>query len=162
MTLATLRAQQAAVFKRSLNKILQTAHFKSSNITKKYDVIQINESYRDQLLDASCYAESMNGNNPEAILFHITFNDLYASWKSRIDHFIKTGLYILLINKKTNKIAGGIGFIDICDFELKPKFTKQQYPLNMEDIGMKMFVYRYTHIYNYHSNTHRQRNRLRN
>eukprot|EP01084_Bolivina_argentea_P254844 428529_1 len=131
--LTALRASQSSAFHTALHKVLQSEPFLSSDIRNTYDIKQINPSYRDQLLDASCYAQSMNGNAPEAVLFHITFNDQYASWKLRVDHFVKTGLYVMIINKKTNQVCGGVGFVDLCDFGPKPEFNKEQYPSNISD-----------------------------
>eukprot|EP01084_Bolivina_argentea_P037033 68464_1 len=137
-TLKSLRETRKNEFKTKLKELLQLKLFKQLqndlSLNKKYEILIINEKYRQQLLDASLYAYSICGNQPTAIMFQLALLDRYDAWKSKIDHLMKTGTYIMLIEMKTNIIAAGFGFVDLCDYYAPVIRTNKGVSSNYSDL----------------------------
>eukprot|EP01084_Bolivina_argentea_P211093 359125_1 len=138
--LKLLRKQQCDAYKQKLGELLEWKLFKEFaqdlRLDLKYEFKQIDSSYQKQLIDAASYAFSICGKSAEAILFQLSANDLYTSWKLRFDHLTNTGTYLMAIDKKTNTIVGGVGFVDLCDYGINYPLNgnNNEYPSNVRDL----------------------------
>ena len=117
MILSTSRDSYKQKFRSLLNEYVSSKLFQTfleKNELQDLTFCQLSDSHIDDTMELLCEQMSKRGKPPESIVFDITKDDLVDYYKLQLKHFLKTGLYVIVLNKQ-NKVIASNGIIDICD-----------------------------------------------
>eukprot|EP01084_Bolivina_argentea_P313603 543090_1 len=141
-TLERLRLNMKNRFAMKLEEITKSNVFK--NCVKQlnlenYEFKMIDPKYKKQLLDTSCYSYSFAGNSPLEMdtIFQKDSSDIKLEFEPKLDHLLKTGTVIMIIDKRYNLVVGCNGFLDLCDINY-PKPETANWPRNAQDFDNMM------------------------
>eukprot|EP01084_Bolivina_argentea_P095269 171299_1 len=96
------------------------------------------ESHRYDLLKTSCFSYATL--NPLNRMFRLNTAQNMDAWEGKVDKLIETGTYIILVNKNTQQIVGGTGFIDLCEvFQTPIRFPQMQRIMQIIKKTKKLF-----------------------
>eukprot|EP01084_Bolivina_argentea_P003138 5853_1 len=111
------RSRQKVAFSNSLKEVLQYDAVKQLSdhlkIDKKYEIMVINNKYKNKTFDSATHSYSQR--TPIATLFGIMKQDRLNEFRSILAHWVKTGTYIIAVDKYSDMVISGIGFTDGCE-----------------------------------------------
>eukprot|EP01084_Bolivina_argentea_P172049 298034_1 len=117
--LEELRNKQKIRFTNKFNKLSNSAAFKKAQSDSSLNGFRfqvISEEYIPQIIDTVCYGYSILGGGTISTIFQLTIFDRYKEWgAAKINHLFKTGLMIIVVDRKTNLVAATVGFFDLAD-----------------------------------------------
>eukprot|EP01084_Bolivina_argentea_P141491 248616_1 len=130
LTAEKLRQKQKAAYARTFNEITNSSTFKSIQNKlglDKYKFSLMSEAYKFQLIDFVCYNYAI-GHSRIANIFQLNVFDRYNDFgQDNVNHFLKTGLMIIVIDKN-NSIVGCGADIDLFD---RPHKNNKSMPLKL-------------------------------